>query len=116
MSCLHPARFLVLSLTPPTTHRAALSLRCLQVLSCCLTNLGADLTTAPAVAEAATGLVTSLGPPLLAQLRLVGGSPGGQDWRGGAQLLPGFLWLYSGALALHARCAALHPQVGSWLG
>lgn len=99
----------------PTHALPRFALPALQVCACCLSSLTVDLTVAPAVAQAAAGLVAALAPPLLQLLALAAdvGAPVG----GG--LLPCLLRLYSLALVLHASCAALHPQVcpagWSWL-
>ncbi len=74
-----------------------------------------DLTTAPAVAAAAEALLDALGPPLrpLLVLALEAGAEAslGEKASLGGCLLPCLLQLYALAVALHARCAALHPQV-----
>ncbi|GAB4819208.1 hypothetical protein N2152v2_006254 [Parachlorella kessleri] len=81
----------------------------MEVCTCCLASLVVDLTTAPAVAQAAEALIASLAlslPRLLSALE--GLQP--QEAPGGT-LLPCLLRLYALALAVHARCAAQHPQV-----
>jgi hypothetical protein len=75
---------------------------------CCLASLHIDLTTAMAAAAAAEALVAALAPlllPLLQAAAALGGS--GKQ----LELLPALLQLYRQALEVHARCAALHPEV-----
>lgn len=90
-----------------------------EVLAACLQSLRVELMTAAATAAAAADLVRSaLAVPLAAELRaLVGGAvnpPTGDISPQGP--LSVLLRLYSGALAVHARCAALQPQILSLPG
>ena len=83
---------------------------------CCLASLHIDLTTAMAAAAAAEGLVAALAPlllPLLPAAATLGGTGKQLKQKQQAQLvlLPALLQLYRQALGVHARCAALHPEV-----
>lgn len=97
----------------------------LDLYSACLASLAVDLTTAAAAAAAAQALVTALSPALLPLLAAAAASPagGGSSKEGkkkskkrgeagvAAGLLPALLRLYRRALAVHERCAAMHPEV-----
>ncbi|KAL4451904.1 hypothetical protein ABPG75_007566 [Micractinium tetrahymenae] len=102
----------------------------LELHSACLASLTIDLTTAAAAAMAAQALVAALGPALLPLLAAAaaGGASGAssskkerktgrkQEQARGEQalapaLLPALLRLHRQALAVHGRCAALHPEV-----
>lgn len=97
-----------------------------RLYHCCLSSLQVDLTTASAAAKEAAALVAALAPllaPLLREAAAGAGAPGGGSDSGkkerkkqlaaqaGEGLLPDLLLLYRDGLALHARCAALHPEV-----
>lgn len=82
----------------------------------CLASLQVDLVTAAAAATAAAALVAALAPQLLPLLGAAASSSSKAKKQKAAQqqdqaLLPALLRLYRQALLLHARCAALHPEV-----
>lgn len=85
------------------------SLLAADLYCACLASLQVDLTTAMSAAAAAAALVSALSPLLLPLLSATAG--GGKADKKQAALLAALLRLYSRALALHARCAALHPEV-----
>ena len=95
------------------------SLLAADLWCCCLASLHVDLTTAAAGATAAAALVAALAPLLLPLLYAAAAAEGGSSRKAEkkqrkaqqAALLPALLRLYRQALAVHARCAGLHPEV-----
>lgn len=84
----------------------------------CLARLQVDISTAVMAATAAAAVVAALAPLLLPLLTEA--AAGGSDKEGAKlqkqqeqqpALLTALLLLYRQALAVHARCAALHPEV-----
>lgn len=89
---------------------------------CCLSSLQVLLTTAVAAAQAAQELVHATAPALAQHLEAAAGGASKDEGRERKRLrrqrealLPALLQLYRHTLAVHARCAALHPQVGATL-